>query len=122
MNKLTEIFNYLKQLKQKIITYYKQRNVYTYLEATYFTELQIVLIDNNCICSDKYLISSFDLNTTDKHIKEFNPYETLINNAFKHGVLHTFDKSNQHFTDIATVNIKRILYKTPTVTIVKKEI
>ncbi len=83
-------------------------------EIHYKTELQIVFRDNNLLCSEfKCMV------TSDTELHE-DPVQKFIDDAYKKGHMKTIDKSNQYVTNIATQDIKKILYK-PTFTMEKRK-
>lgn len=96
---------------------------FEYTEWTYKTELQIVQRNEQIICTDfiykmnNMLNPSYNLLST-----KYDPVKIYIDESFNQGIMHTFDKSNKHHTAIATVDIKRILYKPcEVVVLLKKE-
>lgn len=86
---------------------------YYYL-ITYKTELQIVLRDNQVICSDFVHVI---ISPTEDHD---DPVQIFIEESYKNGHMKTRGKKDEFITHIATADIKKILYK-PTYTIEKKK-
>lgn len=98
------------------------KQVKTYKIYTYKTELEIVLRNNQVVCTDYVNSPDFDYSVNDEYADNYNPVKEYIDNSFENGVLHIFDKSNKRFTGIVTVDIIRILYKKPILTIEIREL
>ena len=98
-----------------------QPEFFTYYVYTFKTELQIVMRDNQVICSD-YETSYTTYNKSQEVERDGNEFiYEYIKNAYKIENLKTFDKSNKHYTIIPTTEIKKILYKEPSVSVESKQ-
>ena len=91
-----------------------------YTEVTYKTELQIVLRNLQVVCTDYTYHEWYNGIEVPESFKDIDMVKPFIDDSFKKGIMHTFDKSNKYHTSITTTDITRVLYKKPTMTSVVK--